>query len=189
VDESVTAADPWTERGERVPRLADLDLTLKSAPESAGESIAAAAVESTGQRPAVAWPVPVDGRRTLPIVARLETARRTADDQAGQQASKAAHTTRPNKGAKVPASARKSAAEPSTRAKSDVELRERLEALTASGELPQDAPVRRVQTALGVGFERAKRVMALAPVAGQLTVMDAVAEADRGGQDDEEVAA
>jgi hypothetical protein len=199
VDESVTAADPWTERGERVPRLADLDLTLKSAPESAIDSTVesiTAAVESAGQRPPVAWPVPVDGRRTLPIVARHKapsrpaiTAGRTEVDLAGQQPSKAARKPRPNKGTKVPAAARKAATEPSPRELSDEQLRQRLQALVTAGELPQDAAVRRVQTALGTGFQRAKRVMALAPMAGQLTVMDAVAEADRDGQDRDEVAA
>jgi hypothetical protein len=66
-----------------------------------------------------------------------------------------------------------------TRALSDEELADRLAALVSAGELPADASVRQIQGALGVGFERAKRVMALPrteAVVGQLSVVDAIEE-------------
>lgn len=189
VDESIANADPWTDhRGFPVPLLADMDLSLDSAPgstlrsapqsvpESAPESTASAAVESAVERPAVVWPLPVADRVRLPIIARptaSETAQRTTGDQGGRQVSKAPAKARPNKGTRIPAAARK-APEASPRSATDEELRARLDALIASGELTADAPVRGVQTALGVGFERAKRVIALpteSAVPGHLTLL------------------
>ncbi|MCO6011741.1 hypothetical protein NE236_43025, partial [Actinoallomurus purpureus] len=167
VDESIAAADPWTEAGRPVPLLAEMDLTFGSAPESAPPALDDAP-ESGVERPAVAWPLPVGDRTVLPLIARpnaAQTARRTGSDQDKRQDSKAPRTNgrpRPNKGVPVPPSARRSTDEPSPRALSDADLRDRFHALIESGELTPDASVRQVQTALGVGFDRAKRVIALA---------------------------
>ncbi|WP_165495137.1 hypothetical protein [Actinomadura roseirufa] len=81
-----------------------------------------------------------------------------------EQRASAAKANRPNKGVRVPPAARRSAKPPSARAMTDDALRERLAALVSSGDLPENAPVRRVQSALGISFDRAKRVMA-APLA------------------------
>lgn len=213
VDESIAGAEPWTDKdGRPVPLLADMDFdamltnasksTSGSALESASESTAKSALDSTldsaPERPAVAWPLPIDGRTVLPVIARPKapkTTRRTGGDQDGQGNSKAARptrTTRPNKGVPVPPSARKSAAETSPRALSDEELRTRLDALITSGELSVDAPVRQVQTALGISFNRAKRVMrgeANEPMPGQLTVAEAADRDDEGDEDESEAAA
>ncbi|GAA3226038.1 hypothetical protein [Actinocorallia longicatena] len=78
-----------------------------------------------------------------------------------EQQISAAAVTRPNKGVKVPPSARRKPSTTSPRATSDDVLRERLAALVSSGDLPENAPVRRVQAALNISFDRAKRVMAL----------------------------
>jgi hypothetical protein len=174
VDSSVSAADPWHDtRGERVPRLAEMDLRppAPAALDSAVESAEDAAELAIAPPPTV-WPVPLRGRAPLPIVARpqaspapAESAPRTGDDQGERPAPKAPRRPRsagrPNKGMRVPALLR-AADEPSPRALSDADLATRLAALVASGELAATAPVRAVQTALGVGFDRAKRVLALA---------------------------
>lgn len=251
VDESIAAADPWTEDGRPVPLLADLEFALagatvrREAPidaefvetrptlwplsldgrgllpivSAAEEAIPADAVESAIER-AETWPLPIEDRVLLPIVSALdsavesasvvevdsavesasvtvwplpstgrtllpvvaksapssasksasetsrnatEQARRTHDDQRGQRSSTAARTVRPNKGAKVPAAALKSAAEVPSRALSDEELRKRLEALIASGTLPAHPSKRQVQGALGIGFKRVDRVHSTPP--------------------------
>lgn len=188
VDESIADADPWTDTdGRPVPLLADMDFDAmlasasNSAPESTVESALENDVESASESaerpPAVTWPLPVDGRTLLPVIAHpkaAKTARRTGGDQGKKQVSRAPRAARPNKGVPVPESARKSAAEDSPRALSDDQLRTRLDALRASGEVPADASVRQVQTALGIGFDRAKRVMGNEtdqPMPGQLTVI------------------
>lgn len=176
VDSSIASADPWTERGERVPRLAEMDLrppapTALDSARGAVETATESALEIEAAPPVTVWPVPVEGRVLLPIVARpqastnpAETAPRTGGDQGERPAPKAPRTARatarPNKGAKVPA-VLKAAPDASPRALSDEDLAARLAALVESGELAADAPVRAVQTALGVGFVRAKRTLAL----------------------------
>lgn len=187
VDASIAAADPWhDERGVPVPLLADMELRISGRVDSAAES----APESASERPQVAWPVPVGGRVLLPLTARpeaaSESARRSVPDQAGQPGSEAPRSTGPaapgtrsrkrsgaraDKGSRVPAVVRKST---SPRALSDDELADRLSALIAAGDVDADASVRAVQSALGIGFDRAKRVRALLdsrPVPGQLSVM------------------
>ncbi|GHD23394.1 hypothetical protein GCM10007147_18570 [Nocardiopsis kunsanensis] len=86
--------------------------------------------------------------------------RRSMPDQAEQAPSKAPAKPRADKGQKVPKSATPSAATPSPRTLSDTDLVGQLDALIASGEMPGDVSVRRVQSALGIGFDRAKRVLA-----------------------------
>ncbi|GHE38668.1 hypothetical protein GCM10017673_46360 [Streptosporangium violaceochromogenes] len=183
VDSSISAADPWTERGERVPRLAEMDLRppAPAVPGSTAQSTigssAPAAPEPAAPAPASVWPVPVDGRALLPIVARpkapsapAQSPARTGDDQGEHPAPKAPRkprpATRPNKGARVPAALR-AAAEPSPRTLPDDVLAGRLAALVQSGDLASDAPVRAVQAALGIGFDRAKRIRALAESAAE----------------------
>jgi hypothetical protein len=169
VDESIADADPWTENGRPVPLLAEMDLTVPSstprtAPESASESVLEAgtlAIES----PATLWPLPVGERDLLPIVVGPQASQASQDRRSGRDrdrrpTSKAPARPRPNKGVPVPPSARKRPAA-TPREQTDEQLRERLDALVASGRLAEDASVRQVQSALGVGFDRAKRVLAL----------------------------
>jgi hypothetical protein len=91
----------------------------------------------------------------------LFLASRTASELAEKRVSEAPSGeghTRPNKGVPVPEAARLDSTEPSPRALSDDQLRERLIALVLSGQVERDASIRQVQGALGVGFERAKRI-------------------------------
>lgn len=168
VDESIADADPWTDqRGMPVPLLAEMDLT---ASDTLGT--APAALDSTptpaAEPPGMVWPLPIGDRRVLPLIARHDTtgtARRTRGDQDAGRGSKAGRTTprpRPNKGVPISPSARKHTADASPRALSDRQLRDRLDALTEAGNLTPDASIREVQAALGIGFNRAKRVLALA---------------------------
>lgn len=89
------------------------------------------------------------------------TPRRSTPDQDEQRVSKAPAKPRADKGRKLPKSATPTAAEVPTRALSDADLLARLDQIIAAGELPESASVRRVQTALGCGFDRAKRVLAM----------------------------
>jgi hypothetical protein len=196
VDESISDADPWHERGsdgtpgtgKPVPLLADMHLNLgapASAPEPgtvrrhleldatpAAERDASLPPADTTPPAHTPWPVLPAGRRVLPIIARPTAGSFTADLTQQQVSAAAAadsgkspakrSAARPNKGVPVPPSARKSAAKQSPRTLSDEQLAEQLNALIISGELPAEPPVRQVQTALGLGFDRAKRVAALA---------------------------
>lgn len=90
-----------------------------------------------------------------------ESGRRSMDDQPKHRVSKAPSKPRSDKGRKLPKVVTPTAAEASTRALSDADLLARLDQLIAAQELPESASVRRVQTALGCGFERAKRVLSM----------------------------
>ncbi len=57
----------------------------------------------------------------------------------------------------MPASARKTT--PSPRALTDAQLRDRLTALQTAGDLPAAPSLRQVQGALGIGHDRAKRLL------------------------------
>ncbi|MEO3788536.1 hypothetical protein ABGB12_34865 [Actinocorallia sp. B10E7] len=184
LDRDIAAADPWTEKqGEKrvkVPLLADLlpELARSSASRTASQSAPEGAHQSAPEgAPEAVWPVPVEGRTVLPIVARPQQAdevREEADnapgeprsfvaDLAEQRRSAAAVVHRPNRGVKVPVSARKSTK--SARSSSDDELRRRLADLIESGALPVDASVRQVQKALRLSHDRAKRIMTSPPEA------------------------
>lgn len=90
IDQSISDADPWHDRqtGVAVPRLAEMDLRL---PDRAGGAAAPvtevpagdAEASDSGKRPA-AWPVPVEGRRMLPIVGTV-----AAEDEQDDDASEA----------------------------------------------------------------------------------------------------
>ncbi|GAA3165605.1 hypothetical protein GCM10010466_65470 [Planomonospora alba] len=172
VDASISSADPWHERGVRVPTLAEMDLrppatpALGTASEPAAETAVDSAAESTQdsapERPTTVWPVLPEGRALLPIVARPaapESAPRTGTSQDGQGKTRAARrvrpATRPNKGVPLPPVLKAASA----RTLTDADLAERLAALVVSGELAANASIRQVSAALGIGFERAKRVL------------------------------
>ncbi|GAA3759607.1 hypothetical protein HDA32_004727 [Spinactinospora alkalitolerans] len=167
IQDGVASATPWVlDDGSEAPSLVD-----QADPESAPQDVPESAPGSTGAPlpPALDWvTVPAEARH-LPIVARTAPQPRperpqqqsSTADRRKEQDSEAPRKTRPNKGAKIPAAAKKRAAEDSPRALSDAELADRLSALIATDELSADAPVRRIQSALGVGFDRAKRVLAI----------------------------
>ncbi|WP_051108016.1 hypothetical protein [Actinomadura atramentaria] len=153
-------------RGERTALpIVPADAPAEPASDTASEPASVGAPEAV--RGALAW----GERWALPQIVR-ETARergsersRTGADQARKQGSEARPKVRPNRGARVPESARATASEPSSRSLTDVQLRERLDALIERGDLPADPSVRAVQNALGLRFERAKRVMSLTTAA------------------------
>ncbi|MFG1753673.1 hypothetical protein [Streptosporangium sandarakinum] len=170
IDASIAHADPWhDERGERVPRLAEMDLRPPVSPalDAAHGNTSPAVSQSTPERPPLAWPISADGRELLPIIARSAPAsaraRGTARNGAGQGGSATLRAprpvrpaARPNKGAALPPVLKGVPA----RSVTDEELTQRLAALMDADALAESASIRQVATALGIGFERAKRVRA-----------------------------
>ncbi|WP_304452658.1 hypothetical protein [Nocardiopsis sp. YSL2] len=180
IETGITNARPT--EGPGVKTLAELtdDSTHKSAPDSAAESAPPVTVVDRSRLPERALEVPAGAVR-LPVIrcsrpaqqekvpAAIEaapdtpsgTGRRSTPDQAGQRVSRALAKPRSDKGKPLPKSALPTAAEQSSRALSDTDLLAKLGQIIAAGELPEGASVRRVQTALGCGFERAKRVLSM----------------------------
>ncbi|KAB2341521.1 AAA family ATPase [Actinomadura rudentiformis] len=176
IDRSITDADPWHDKdGQEVPRLAAMDLrppasaTETSTPESASKSTPDSDTESADKPTAAMWPIPREGRPTLPIIARPaaaqdpETGLRTGDDRRGEREAKApreprpkVRRPRPNKGVPVPESAK-----PTPRPLTDADHVERLVSAIDKGEVPESASIRQVQGALGLGFDRARRIQNL----------------------------
>jgi hypothetical protein len=162
VDRSITAADPWRD----APSLAEMDLrppqisldstvesALAAAPKTASEGAVGVAAENASDA----------------VDSTARESRRTAGEQDGRTGSEALSRPRPNRGHRVPDIARGSAGELSPRAATDEDLMVRLTARIAAGELSDSPSIRNVQDALGLGFNRAKRVMELAglPLAGE----------------------
>lgn len=104
--------------------------------------------------------------------AASNTARRSTADQDQHQGSKTPAKARADKGRKVPKSATPTAAKPSTRELSDADLLANLDALIASGDVPEGVSVRRAMSALGCGYDRAKRVLATREERSEITVSD-----------------
>jgi hypothetical protein len=178
IETGITNARPT--EGPGVKTLAELteDSTHESAHESASENAAEPAplvtVVDRSRLPERALEVPAGAVR-LPVVrcslpapgksarttaeSASETGRRSTPEQGEQQGSKAPAKPRSDKGRKLPKSAVPTAIKPTTRALSDEDLAERLDRIITAGELPEGASVRRVQTALGCSFDRAKRVL------------------------------
>ncbi|MGW3771307.1 hypothetical protein [Actinomadura verrucosospora] len=169
IDGSISDADPWHDSdGQEVPRLAAMDLgrpthvPTENAPEEPSEVL--------DEIPPIAWPVSRGKRAALPVIARPtpgedsdngrqdapKAAARTGGDRDGQQGSKTPRKRRPNKGVPVPEAAKP--APKTSRDRTDEELQDQLAELLARGEI--EPGVRAVKDALGVGYDRAKRVMA-----------------------------
>ncbi|XVQ16369.1 hypothetical protein ACQP1W_52495 (plasmid) [Spirillospora sp. CA-255316] len=184
VDHSIAEADPWhDEHGQAVPRLAEMDLkppvpTFESTPEDDTESASDSASEDASPRPVTMWPPVGRGHRpALPIIARpaensattaSENGHRSTAEQPRQQEPEApakaprkaptrAQRPRSHKGVPVPESAKPAPPPPLT----DEEQCERLASLIDRGELSEDVSLRQLQSALGVGFARAKAIRAL----------------------------
>ncbi|TMQ96813.1 hypothetical protein ETD83_20885 [Actinomadura soli] len=172
IDTSISDADPWNEgEGENkrpVPRLAEMDLQpptvapARNAPEKDTENEAAA----EHAVPVTVWPVPLGNRPALTVIARptpVKTGKgtgkstvRTGGDRDAQPDAGTPRRPRPNKGVPVP-----EAAKPlprTSRDRTDTELQEQLAELLARGEI--EPGVRAVKDALGIGYDRAKRIMA-----------------------------
>ncbi|RKS06705.1 hypothetical protein DFP74_2348 [Nocardiopsis sp. Huas11] len=174
IEKGITNARPT--EGPGVKTLAELtdDSTHKSAPESASEPAPLVTVVDRSRFPERALEVPAGAVR-LSVVrcsrpapgksarttteSASETGRRSTPEQGEQQGSKAPAKPRSDKGRKLPKSAVPTANKSTTRALSDEDLAERLDRIITAGELPEGASVRRVQTALGCSFDRAKRVL------------------------------
>lgn len=176
IDGSISDADPWHDSdGQEVPRLAAMDLRrptnipTEKAPGDDAENTPEDAAEGLDEVPPIAWPVSRGNRAALPVVARptpseagesgrqdAPKAARTGDDRDGQQGSKTPRKRRPNKGVPVPEAAKP--APKTSRDRTDEELQEQLAELLARGEI--EPGVRAVKDALGIGYDRAKRVMA-----------------------------
>lgn len=112
---------------------------------------------------------------------------RSTDEQAERPAQKSApvdsRKARSDKGVKVPAAAKRTSERPSPRRLSDLDLVLILEERIDSHELSESPTVKAVQESLSIGFERAKRLLALhqerteTVLPGQLSVVEAAEEA------------
>ncbi len=175
IDQSIAEADPWHDRdGRAVPQLAEMKLRpaegasvgCVGAPESASGSAGDADDAHASGGSVAGWPVDSGQRFSLPVVARPgpggapgpagEAGSRTGGDRPQERKSAAPRKQRPNKGVPVPESAK-----PASRPLTDEQQCERLVAAIDRGEVPEDASIRQVQSALGVGFARAKRIREL----------------------------
>ncbi|MGW2308668.1 hypothetical protein [Actinomadura luteofluorescens] len=185
IDGSISDADPWHDSdGQEVPRLAAMDLRrpasflAENAPHDSAENASEDVLEGLDEVPPIAWPVSRGKRAALPVIAHptasdsSESGRqdapkataRTGGDRDGQQAPKTPRKRRPNMGVPVPEAAKP--APKTSRDRTDEELQEQLADLLARGEI--EPGVRAVKDALGIGYDRAKRVMAaLAEDAGK----------------------
>ncbi|TYB38409.1 hypothetical protein [Actinomadura chibensis] len=198
IDRSISSADPWRDAdGSPVPRLAEMDLSVPPVPVPV-PAFAAASGAASEVRPAVVWPVLRGDRVGLPLVARPQPvgpvessgrdASRTRADRGGERPrqdgaeasggpSANRGEVRPNRGVRVPPTARRRAS--ANRSRTDEELSARLAELVESGEL-EPVSVRAVERTLGVGRDRAKRVLELAGLGGSLTPGSAVESGDQG---------
>lgn len=189
IETAVTQARPT----EGAPLLATLDTTeqreetaSEPAPQQAAENALTVPPGATRlslvrcSRPTPGKPVPTV-TEAAPEPAP-DTGRRSTSDQDGQRVSRAPAKPRADKGRRVPKSATPTAAKASARELSDSDLLEKLDAMITAGEVPESVSVRRAQSALGCGFDRAKRVLAMreerteTTVPGQLSVVDALTE-------------
>lgn len=188
VQDGVHAADPWTLKSGRAPSLVAAQETPESLPGAppapalgvvllalrslVGDSRDAPTVDRS-RLPERAQQIPT-GARVLPVVA-CSRQRRTSPPE---QRSRATQKPRPDKGKRVPPAARKTVEKSSPRRLTDAQLADSLAELIDSRTLPDSPAVSHVQEALSVGFERAKRVLAIhherteAIHPGQLSVVD-----------------
>ncbi|MFI6522625.1 hypothetical protein ACIBF1_44230 [Spirillospora sp. NPDC050679] len=126
--------------------------------------------ENAVERPVTRWPVPTGGRRVLPVVARpaagntvagtgsAEDARTGGERGKGQVSETVRKTrpgTRPNKGTTVPQAAKPPAK--NAREFSDEELLGLLAGALSSGQARRS--VRSVMGVLGIGYDRARRLL------------------------------
>lgn len=200
IDGSISDADPWHDSdGQEAPRLTAMDLRrpahvpAENAPDGDAENTPENGPENAsaglGEVPPITWPIPRGTRTALPVIARPtsgnatengpqtapKAAARTNGDRDGQQGPRTPRKRRPNKGVPVPEAAKP--APKTSRDRTDEELQEQLAELLARGEI--EPGVRAVKDALGIGYDRAKRVMAgLAENASQ-DAEDAAPEAAR----------
>ena len=193
VQDGVTKANPWTlDDGTEAPSLVDEEDVQESAQESVQEAPETVEIDRSRlseralEIPAGATRLAVvECCRPTPIKAAKKPARST-DEQAERPAQKStpndSRKTRADKGVKVPAAAKKPAEKPSPRRLSDLDLVLLLEERIDSRELDTDPTVKAVQESLSIGFERAKRLLALhqerteTVLPGQLSVVEATAE-------------
>ncbi|MFF5262013.1 hypothetical protein ACFY4C_24005 [Actinomadura viridis] len=209
VQDGVSSAKPWMLDDHReAPSLKDLDDTAAAASESTPEGGGKGASERPAAPPVTVWPVTAGTRRLLPITAPESTGKSapgsaspstksSVPDQHEQQDPEAprkppphdaqrstrkhSRAGRADKGARVPASARKSASKGTPRTQTDEELAARLAALVAAGEVDASASVRTVQSVLGVGWERAKRIHARTAPAAPARLRAVPVPADQPG--------
>ncbi|QXJ27067.1 hypothetical protein AGRA3207_007865 (plasmid) [Actinomadura graeca] len=166
VDKAITGADPWTgQDGRPVPLLAEMDLAvpaLMTAAPALDTPAENTPQDAPGNTPVTVpappvWPVPCEGRRVLPVVARpaengRPAAPRTGGDRREDRAAGTARRSRPNRGKRVPEAAKPAPVRPT-----DDELTARLAGLLEAGDA--ERTVRSAMRALGVGYERARRVL------------------------------
>lgn len=192
IEKAVTTAAP--SEGEGVKSLAELtETTPKSPPGNPREKCAP---------PALAWVSVPSNARHLPIVDRAQATSKGASEKARRStgerrkhenseegipsASQGVRTPRVDKGATLPKSL-KSASEKSSRALSDAELAELLNTAIADARLTAEPSVSAVQKCLSIGFERAKRVLALREESAETVLPNQLSVVDT--TNDEEVAA
>lgn len=176
-----------------VPEGKDVQEPVQESQESTPESAPETVEIDRSRLSERALEIPAGATRLAVVRCCSEPRRKTApkptrstDDQAERPVQKSApvdsRKTRADKGTKVPAAAKKTSETPSPRRLSDLDLVLLLEERIDSRELDTDPTVKAVQESLSIGFERAKRLLALhqerteTVLPGQLSVVDATAE-------------
>lgn len=185
VQEGVSSANPWRlSDGSPAPSLVE-----EEEPEETSESAPREAPQDRSRAPEKALTVPTGARRLAVVECcrpAFRKSQRSTGDQAERPVRKSAPSdsrkTRVDKGTKVPAAAKKTPGAVAPRRLSDLDLAELLQERIDSRELPESPTIASVQESLSIGFERAKRVLALhqewteTVLPGQLSMIDAARE-------------
>ena len=155
-----------------VPKEEEPREPVQESRESTPESTPELPVIDHSKSPDRAFEIPAGATRLAVVRCCSEPARKTApkpsrstDDQAERPVQKSTTTdsrkSRADKGTKVPAAAKATSEPVSPRRLTDADLAVMLEERIDSRELDTDPTVKAVQESLSIGFERAKRVLAL----------------------------
>lgn len=190
IEQGIAAARPTEGKG--VKTLSELtadrdDNTPENTPQQRDITVAEPVTVDRSRAPERALEIPI-GATQLAVVEccrpapantrskaadkRSKNTRRSDADQAEQPSSETPAKPRADKGRKLPKSATPTGRETTTRTLSDADLLERLDSLIDSGEIPEGVSVRRAMTALGCGYDRAKRVLAAREERTETTVSD-----------------
>ncbi|MEV2278526.1 hypothetical protein AB0I72_23365 [Nocardiopsis sp. NPDC049922] len=175
VQDGVTKANPWTlDDGSPAPSLVDSPEPEHEQTKGVSQTSASVPVgrfnspERSLEIPAGATRLSVVQCCRPAVGTPVEKPRRSTADQGERPAQKSAPTSsrkvRADKGTKVPDAAKKTPeaeSRLSPRRLSDVDLAVTLQERIDSHELPESPTIAAVQESLSVGFERAKRVLAL----------------------------
>jgi hypothetical protein len=181
IETAITTAKP----SQGAKTLSELTTTVEQKKERTSfESTSGSVRRDPARSPERAWEIP-PGAVRLSLVDRPRTTAETpaekprrsvseqgegpVSEEGAVKAPRAARKERADKGTKLP-SALRGSSEKSPRAMSDEELADQLDTAVRDSRLSVEPSVNAVQKCLGIGFERAKRVLALQQSRTETTV-------------------